>query len=424
MPKARFRVGAVVFVAGLLLSGIALASEPNIAVIPIVVPDKGNNRVLIYDAPSTDNQPADIVLGQSSSSTSTSGTSATTMSGPTAYAWDRSGNLYVSDTGNCRVLQFIPPFTTGQAATIVLGQPDANTACSGAASATVMGATGGVAVNYFGEVWVADAPNSRLLKFKPPLKTGEAAALVLGQPNFTSASCAAPPTASSLCGPMGVGIDASNYLWVADTQNNRVMRYPAPVKNVNANIEFGHPAATAFTSSTANDGGLSASSLGGPTGVGFDAEGDVWVADTQNSRVLFFPHTYKNGKAALVVIGQTNFTSSQFNQGSLTPTVATLSYPQGIEVDGGGNLWVGDSSNNRTLQFTAPFTVGMNASLVLGQPDFVSNQANQGGSPSDQTQYEPFFQAGPSLIALLVLTGLIGGRHWMLRRQRRAQVRC
>ena len=184
MPKAKFRVGAMVCVAGLLLSGIALAADSNIAAIPIVVPDKGNNRVLIYNAPSTDNQPADIVLGQTDFTTSTSGTSATTMFGPTTYAWDRSGNLYVSDTGNCRVLQFISPFTTGEAATIVLGQPDANTACSGPASASLMGAIGGVAVNYFGEVWVADSPNSRLLKFKPPLKTGEAAALVLGQPDF------------------------------------------------------------------------------------------------------------------------------------------------------------------------------------------------------------------------------------------------
>lgn len=423
MPGAKFCAKAVVCVAALLLSGIALASESNIAAIPIVVPDKGNNRVLIYNAPSTDGQPADIVLGQSSFTTSSSGTSATAMSGPTAYAWDRNGNLYVSDSGNCRVLQFTPPFTTGQSAAIVLGQPDANTACSGPASATVMSTTGGVAVNYFGEVWVADSPNSRLLKFKPPLKTGEAAALVLGQPNFMSETCVSPPTASSLCGPIGVAIDASNFLWVADTQNNRVMRYPAPVKNVNANIEFGHPAATAFTSNTANDGGLSATSLYGPTGVGFDSEGDVWVADTQNNRVLLFPHTYKNGKAAIAVLGQPNFTSSELNQGSLTPSVESLFYPQGIEVDSSGNLWVGDTSNNRTLQFTPPFTDDMNASLVLGQPDFVSNAANQGGSPSNQTQKEPF-QAGPSLIALLVLTGLVGGRYWMLRRQRRSLVRC
>jgi hypothetical protein len=76
---------------------------------------------------------------------------------------------------------------------------------------------------------------------------------------------------------------------------------------------------------------------------------------------------------------------------------------------------VGDTNNSRTLQFVAPFTNGMNASLVLGQEDFVSNQANHGSvDPDDQTQSYPF-NAGPSLIALAVLGGLAGGRQWWLR---------
>ena len=51
-----------------------------------------------------------------------------------------------------------------------------------------------------------------------------------------------------------------------------------------------------------------------------------------------------------------------------------------------------------------------------GQANFTSNQPNQGNlDPSDQTENDPFYNAGPSVIALAVLAGLAGGRQWLRR---------
>ena len=49
------------------------------------------------------------------------------MSRPAAFALDAAGNLYVSDTGNCRVLQFLQPFIDGESTSVVIGKPDADT---------------------------------------------------------------------------------------------------------------------------------------------------------------------------------------------------------------------------------------------------------------------------------------------------------
>jgi hypothetical protein len=57
-------------------------------------------------------------------------------------------------------------------------------------------------------------------------------------------------------------------------------------------------------------------------------------------------------------------------------TQSGFNSPRGLGFDGSGNLWVADLNNNRVLMFTPPFSNGMNANLVLGQPDFISSFAN------------------------------------------------
>ncbi len=389
---------------------------------PVVVPDTGNNRVLIYYSPTASNAPADVALGQSDLSSGITGTSSTNMNAPTAFTFDSNGNLYVSDSGNCRVLVFPPPFSTGEEATIVLGQPDLNTGCGAPASVTTLGTTGGLAFGTHGNLWIADSQNNRILKFVAPFKNGMKAKLVVGQPDFVSTDVPRPPprpayalrreSRSTLAASFGSPTPQITGYW----------QY-TPAKSLSAEKEFGHPAATAFTSNAANDGGVSATSLYGPTGIGFDSSQRLWVADTQNNRVLIFKRAIaQNGSPASFVLGQTDFMGSTSNAFG-TPTAATLYAPWGIITQAGGIMWVGDSSNNRTLQFTLPIGNGMNASLALGQPDLVSGFPNQDNSESAQTENSPFGPgaefAGPSLLALAVLVILAVGFEWLRRRRQR-----
>jgi hypothetical protein len=102
---------AVWVIVGILMP-LALACLPgcgNNTVRMLAVADSGNNRVLVYEAPFSTGQSATVVLGQSGPTTATASLTATGMNSPTAIAQDRAGNIYVSDLLNNRVLQFQPP---------------------------------------------------------------------------------------------------------------------------------------------------------------------------------------------------------------------------------------------------------------------------------------------------------------------------
>jgi len=356
----------------------------------LFVADWNNNRVLEYSAPLSTGESASVVLGQANSTTTTRGaTEATTMAGPNAVAMDAAGNLYVSDAFHCRVLQFTPPFTTGMSATLAVGEPSgANnlTTSDCALTATGLGNTFALTVDSNGNLWVSDTFSNRILKYPAPITAGETATVVLGQTTFTANLCnqeLEAPTAATLCDPGGLAFDSAGDLWAIDTGNNRVLMYPAAnlVTGGSATVVLGQPG---FGTRTANNGGISASSLSfefAITGLAFDSTGNLWVTDQANNRVLMYPKASlaTNGAAATVVLGQTTSTANLCNQDLEAPTAATLCAPVGLAFDKQGNLAVSDGHNSRILGFTPPFTTGMSATLVLGQANLTTGTENTGG---------------------------------------------
>lgn len=133
-----------------------------------------------------------------------------------------------------------------------------------------------------------------------------------------------------------------------------------------------------FTSNSANMGGsTSESSLYAPYAVAIDASvtpNRLYVADAKNNRVLGWHDVtaLSNGDPADLVLGQTDFVS---NGAPDPPSANSLNEPTGLAVDSAGNLYVADISNNRVLEYNAPFTacddtfpcVGGGASEVFGQ---------------------------------------------------------
>lgn len=356
--RAAVVVFAVFFLAIFaFLAGCGNSSTP--ATRFLVVPDNVNNRVLIYDSPFSTDESASVVLGQSQFTTSDTALSATGMNSPTDTAEDSSGNLYVSDEVNNRVLQFQPPFTNGMSASLVIGQPDFVT---GTLNTTQNGLYTPVssAFDSSGNLWVDDWSNDRILQYKPPFATDMNASLVLGQENFTSNGCAT--TNSGLCGPARTAFDASGDLWVTDYDNNRVLEFKPPFTNgMAASLVIGQ---ADFTS---NGNATTASGFYNPWGVAFDSAGDLWIVDYANSRVLQFKPPFVTGMSASLVLGQADFTTS-----ISATTQNGMAGPSGIAFDSSGNLYVADANNSRTLQFAPPFSNGQNASLVLGQANFTS----------------------------------------------------
>ncbi len=142
-------------------SGIAIDLNSNPP--HLYVADTYNNRVLGYNDLRNfqSGAKADIVIGQPDFQHSlanyptgiSTGLSQSSLSAPTGLLVDGSGNLYVADTGNGRVLRFPTPFTNYTAgvmepADLVLGQPDFTTTITDATAST-MAAPYGLAMTLF-----------------------------------------------------------------------------------------------------------------------------------------------------------------------------------------------------------------------------------------------------------------------------------
>ncbi len=219
-----------------------------------------------------------------------------------------SNRVYVTDFANNRVLGWssVTAFITHTPANIVIGQPDFNSnACNtGGVTAASLCRPKGVAVDHTGRLYVADWGNSRVLEYNSPFTTDRIADDVFGQlgiftTNFCNNSSGVflgnPPPASSdaLCLPTGVATDAAGDVYIADDKNNRVLEYNTP-EAITAVAGSGDTSADRvfgqpdFTSNAVNNGGVSSFSLFDPQGVTVDGGGNVYIADTGNNRVLEF----------------------------------------------------------------------------------------------------------------------------------------
>ncbi len=303
-------------------------------------------------------QNASLVIGRPDF---TSGTLQTTQNGltiPSSTAFDSSGKLWAADLEDNRVLEFTPPFSNGMKASLVIGQPDFTSRTS---QTTQNGLSSpiGTAFDSSGDLWVTDFVDNRVLEFTPPFSNGMKASVVIGQPDFTSNT--GQTTQDGLKGPEKATFDSSGDLWVTDAVSSRVLEFTPPFSNgMKASLVIGKPGFTSSSVSPTQNG------LNDPDSATFDSSGNLWVTDGAN-RVLEFTRPFTIGMKASLVIGQPDFTSN-------TPqtTQSGLGSPRGASLDTSGKLWVADGDNNRVLEFAPPFTIGMKASLVIGQPDFTS----------------------------------------------------
>ena len=383
----------------------------------LYIADAGNNRILRYPAPlAAGSSPTpDLVLGQldpfSSNRANQGGApSAHTLSLPTnattAMTMDSSGNLYVTDAGNRRVLRYpaasLTPGTYGPAAGVVIGQGDFVTLTQpqGQADRNHLYAPGGLAFDTGGHLFVSDTGADRILVFAPPFTNGMASIRLAG----IVSPAPTVPTQSTFSVPEGI-VMINNGPAIMDAGYNRILMFD-PLSSADwttTDTTFANPPPLAinvmgqadYASKSPNAGNAqpSAATFNGPV-AGAVAGTDLFVADSGNNRVLVFPNAGQS-TSATQVLGQSNFPYSSINyvEGKefffgpnlfASGTQAVALWDAGTAVDQSSNpphLYVSDPGNNRVLGFADARKVGpgVKADLVIGQPDLATTVCNYGG---------------------------------------------
>ena len=203
-------------------------------------------------------------------------TVSTGLSSAFGVAVDGSGNIYVADSGNSRVLM-----------ETLSGGAYTQSVVADASAAYGLQGPRGVAVDGSGNVYITDVNTNRVLK--ETLSGGA----------YTQ-SVVADSGVDGLLNPEGVAVDGSDNVYIADTGNGRVLKETLSAGN--------------YAQSTLGSG------LSTPYAVAVDGSGTVYIADSGNNRVV------------LETLSSGSYTQSILFTG--------LNHAQGVAVDGSGNVYV------------------------------------------------------------------------------------
>lgn len=263
---------------------------------------------------------------------------------PTSVAVDAVGNIYVADSVN-NVIRKIT--TTGVVTTFAGSLAGTPFFTDDVGTAARFNTPTGVAVDSSGNVYVADTTNNRIRKITP---TGSVSTLA-GQSNalFLDGN----GTSAAFSAPVGVAVDSSGNVYVADAGNNAIRKI-TPAGDVTTLAGGNGPPG-------AIDGPGATATFGSPQGVAVDSAGNVYVADSDNNRI----RKITSGGVVSTLAGSTNGYQDGIG------TAAQFNIPYGVAVDAGGNVYVTDTFNYRIRKITPVGVVTTLAGSTQGTPDGV-----------------------------------------------------
>lgn len=192
-----------------------------------------------------------------------------------------------------------------------------------------------------GNLYVVDSDNGRVEKFDASGK------FILAFGTKSPENQLGPPQTFNQ--PWGVGVDKDGNVYIADTWNHRIQKFDANGKFVKMWGENGDTRGVAQDQPT---------KFYGPRGIALDSQGNVYVTDTGNKRVLKFS---SNGDP----LGQ---------YGGLGTDNGMFQEPVGIAIDAQGNIYVADTWNQRIQKFDKNFGFIMQWPIVAWDSQSVVNK--------------------------------------------------
>ncbi len=252
-------------------------------------------------------------------------------------ALDGNGNVYIADRNNHRIRKVSA--ATGVMTTFAgTGAPGFG-GDGGAAAYAYLYFPTGVAVDFAGNVYVADEFNHRIRKIDAATGT---IATIAGSDLRADSGDGGPAIAASFMTPSGVAVDAIGNVYVVDMEAYRVRKIDAGTGIITTIAGNG-------TSGSGGDGGLATMAQIGfwNVSIAVDNAGNVFVADAYNNRI-------RKVTAATGLISTIAGTGAcGFSGDGGAASAAQLCTPYGVAVDTGGTVYVADTGNFRIRKISA-----------------------------------------------------------------------
>lgn len=213
----------------------------------------------------------------------------------------------------------------------------------------------GMAVDPAGNLYFADEGRAVIEKLSP---TG-ILQLIAGQPGVTG-SANGPAASASFGQPEGVALDASGNIYVADAGNNAVRKItPAGLVSTVAGIPgvFG-----------GQNGPEASATFAEPKALATDAAGNLYIADCDNGAIR------------------------KINTSGTVSTLATISgFPQGIAIDGSGNIFISCGPPDVYSTFSTPYGDTIYKRSAAGVVTLYAGQSLTNGSTDGPGSQALFF---------------------------------
>jgi sugar lactone lactonase YvrE len=301
-------------------TGIAADAAGN-----LFVSDTGNNTIRKITSAGV----ATTVAGSAGNVGSTDGNGQDALfNQPGGIAVDVAGNLYIADTQN----NTIRKVTSAGVVSTLAGSAGQAGQVDGTGSNARFNQPWGVALDPAGNLYIADSGNDTIRKITQNgvVTTLAGAAGVVGSRDGNGVN-------AQFNLPLGIAIDSSANLYIADTSNNTIRKL----------TQAGVVSTLAGTAgnSGSSDGSGQRASFNQPNGIVVDSSGDIRVADSGNQLI----RSVSTSGVVSTVAGSAGNAGSADGSGNN----ASFNQPKGITSDAANNMFVADTGNNLLRKVTS-----------------------------------------------------------------------
>ncbi|MBN9413752.1 MAG: autotransporter-associated beta strand repeat-containing protein, partial [Candidatus Paracaedimonas acanthamoebae] len=239
---------------------------------------------------------------------------------PFGVAVDKVGNVYVADSRNNKIRKITPDGQTSLVAGSIGGDIE------GIGAAAQFSVPSGVAVDEGGTVYVSDTSNHKIRKITPDGQTSLIAGSIVGDTEGIGA-------AAKFYYPSGIAVDEGGTVYVADRNNHKIRKITLD----------GQTRLIAGSIVGDTEGIGAAAKFNFPNGVAVDKVGNIYVADSFNSKIR-----------KITLDGQTSLIAGS-TEGYIDGigVAAKFDSPFGVAVDKVGNVYVADTDNNKIRKIDA-----------------------------------------------------------------------